>query len=459
MKYETDSRKVKPNQIFVAIKGHNVDGHDYIEGAIKNGASKVIVEHDIKCDVPYEIVPSTEEYLKNALQEEYSEKVNKLKIIGITGTNGKTTSAYLVYQLLNLLGEKCAYIGTIGFITPDEKIELENTTPDVLSIYNLLLHALEIDCKTVVMEISSHALSYDRIHGLQLDIAAFTNLTEDHLDYHKTMEAYLNEKLKIINYLKKDGMLIVNDDDEASQKFTAKALKSQTIGFKENADYTIKETNINPAQTQITFNYKNNEYTVTTNLTSKFNVYNYMTALAIVNIHGYNIDEIIAKTKDIKAPKGRCETHSVNGGYAVIDYAHTPDAVLKVITAYNELKKGRIITIIGCGGDRDPYKRPIMGEIATNNSDYTILTTDNPRTEDPNKIMDDILKGVTSTNYEIELDRHKAIKKGIELLQPKDILLILGKGHEDYQIIGRTKIHFDDVEEVENWKRNNTERS
>ena len=182
-----------------------------------------------------------------------------------------------------------------------------------------------------------------------------------------------------------------------------------------------------------------------------------MSTITLLHEMGYSYKEIINITKDIKAPKGRCETHKVNKGYAVIDYAHTPDAVLKVVSAYNELKKGRVITIVGCGGDRDPIKRPIMGEIATRLSDYTILTSDNPRTEDPQKIMDDILKGVSTNNYEVELDRKTAIKKGIEMLQPEDILLILGKGHEDYQIIGHTKIHLDDAEEVENWKKEHNE--
>ena len=199
--------------------------------------------------------------------------------------------------------------------------------------------------------------------------------------------------------------------------------------------------------------FDNKEYNVKTNLTSKFNVYNYIFALATLHASRYQIDDIIAKSKDIKAPKGRCETHIVNKGYAVIDYAHTPDAVEKVISAYNELKKGKIITIIGCGGDRDPIKRPIMGNIATTLSDYTILTTDNPRCEDPEKIMQDILKGINTNNYEIEPDRKKAIKKGMEMLNPEDILLILGKGHENYQIIGKTKIHLDDAEEVEKWKK------
>ena len=457
MKFAIDSRKVKPGQIFVAIKGHTVDGHDYISDAINHGAIKIIAEKNVSSSVPVEIVESTEEYLKKELKKEYADTINKLKIIGITGTNGKTTTAYLTYQFLNKLGNKTAYLGTIGFKLPDEEIGTENTTPDILSIYTLLLHAIEKECKTVVMEISSHALSYERIYGLHIDIAAFTNLTEDHLDYHKTMENYLNAKLKIIDYLPENGKLIVNTDDEYGQKFIDKFGKGITIGYNKTCNYFIKKADITPAETKITFVHDDKTYNVTTNLTSKFNVYNYITSLAIVHEMGYSYEEIINITKDIKAPKGRCETHKVNKGYAVIDYAHTPDAALKVVSAYNELKKGRVITIVGCGGDRDPIKRPIMGGIATRLSDYTILTSDNPRTEDPQKIMDDILKGVSTNNYEVELDRKTAIKKGIEMLQPEDILLILGKGHEDYQIIGHTKIHLDDAEEVENWKKEHNE--
>ncbi len=456
MIYEVDSRKVKKNQVFVALKGHTVDGHDYILDAIKNGASKVVAEKFIKCPATLEVVESCEDYLKKALKKEYADKINTLNIIGITGTNGKTTSAYLTYQFLNELGEKAAYLGTIGFKTPQENIETDNTTPDILSLYKLLLHAKDVGCKTVVMEVSSHALDYERLYGIKIKIAGFTNFTEDHLDYHKNMESYLNAKLKITNYMDESSKLIVNADDDAAFSFIKKFGNGITFGYNNlNYDYNILKADINPATTSIKFICDNQNYEVTTNLTSKFNVYNYMLALAILHECGYSIHDIIDKTMQIKAPKGRCETHKVNNGYAVIDYAHTPDAVLKVISAYNELKKGRVITIIGCGGDRDPIKRPIMGDIATSLSDYTILTSDNPRTEDPSNIMEDILKGVKTNNYEIELDRKVAIKKGIEMLNPDDILLILGKGHEDYQIIGRDKIHLDDAEEVENWIKNN----
>ncbi len=448
LKYETNSKLVQKGQIFVAIKGHTVDGHDYIEDAIKNGASKVVGEKDLQLNVPYEKVDSSEEYLKNHLVDEYSNEVNKLKIIGITGTNGKTTSCYLIYQMLNKLGKNAAYLGTIGYYHQDEFIPVNNTTPDILNLYKLLLDAVHKNVEYLVMEVSSHALSFERIAGLKFIAGAFTNLTEDHLDYHKTMENYLNEKLKILNYLQDDATMLLNSDDAASEKF--KTCKNyQTYGLK--GDYKIENYTILPDHTDLDFSYKDQKYQVTTNLTSIFNIYNYLTCLSILNSIGFKIEDIINNTKDIYPPKGRCETYKVKNGYAVVDYAHTPDAVEKVIKAYNDLKKNRIITIIGCGGDRDPIKRPIMGNIATTLSDFVIFTNDNPRTEDPVKIMNDIVKDNHSTNYEIIYDRKDAITKGINMLDKEDILLILGKGHEDYQIIGHIKHHFDDAEIVKSF--------
>lgn len=449
MKYNIDSRKVCKGDIFVAIKGYNTDGHNYINEAILNGASKIISEKDIECSIPIEVVPSTEEYLKDVLKNEYSDYINKnIKIIGITGTNGKTTTAYLCYQLLNLMGENCAYLGTLGYKSKNKEFMTSNTTPDILTIYNILLNAMEDGVKVIAMEISSHALSYERIYGLHIDIAGFTNLTEDHLDYHKNMENYLFNKLKIIDYLVKNGKLIVNSDDENSLLFISKYGRGITFGFDHGYDYEIEDIKVSPVDTDIKFKNKDLEYNVKIPLTSKFNVYNYIMALIIVHEYGYDINKIISVTNLLTAPKGRCEIYKIKNGYVVIDYAHTPDAVSKVISTYNELKSKRVITIIGCGGDRDPMKRPIMGNIATELSDYVIFTSDNPRTEDPDKILDDILKGVKKDNYEVIVDRRIAIKRGVDLLDRDDILLILGKGHEDYQIIGHEKIHFDDYEEV-----------
>lgn len=441
---KTDSRKVQKGDTFVAIKGATVDGHDYIESAIKNGATKIICEHG-NYDVDTLIVPDTKECLQNYIVSNFKDEVNKLDIIGITGTNGKTTTSYLTYQMLNKLGVKTAYIGTIGFYIDDDIKELPNTTPEILEVYSMLIEALEKGCKAVVMEVSSHALSLKRVEGLNFKIEAFTNLTEDHLDYHKTMENYLNAKLKILDQLKSDGTIIVNDDDEYGKYFKQKNFK--TIGFNES-NYQILDYESDTNGTNINFKYNDNIYSVKTNLRGKFNVYNYMTTLAIINTYKYSIDEIISITKSVYPPKGRCEQVIVRDAEAIIDYAHTPDAVEKIINSFLENKQGRIITIVGCGGDRDPMKRPIMGKIATEKSDYVIFTNDNPRTEDPNTIMNDIIAGVSKDNYEIILDRKSAINKGLSLLKTNDTLLILGKGHEDYQIIGHEKHHLDDKEIV-----------
>ena len=446
-KYETNSRLIKPGQTFVAIKGYTVDGHDYIEDAIKNGAVAVIAQKEVKCDVPVTVVENSAEYYQKLLVKEYKDEFKDLKLIGITGTNGKTTSAYLTYQMLLDLGKKAAYIGTIGFMCGDYFKELPNTSPEILTTYKLLAKAKEMECEYVVMEVSNFALDQKRIEGLEFVAGAFTNLTEDHLDYHKTMENYLKAKLLLTDYIKKDGVLLVNKDDEASEKFIERFKNTKTFGYG-NADYDILSDDIYPDHTDVIFKVNEKEYKVTTNLTSKFNVYNYFTMFSVLHELGFEINELIEKTKDLKAPKGRCETYKVKDGFAVVDYAHTPDAVLKTVTAYKELAKARVITLVGCGGDRDPMKRPIMGEIASNYSDYVIFTNDNPRTEDPENIMKDILKGVKKDNYEVCLDRREAIKKALDMIQKDDIVLLLGKGHEDYQILGHTKVHLDDSEEI-----------
>ena len=441
---KTDSRKVVKGDTFIALKGNTVDGHDFIDSAIKNGAEKIICEHG-KYDVDTINVSDTHEYLKNYLVNNYSKEFEDLKLIGVTGTSGKTTTCFLTYQILNKLGIKTCYIGTIGCYIDNDVVELSNTTPDILELYNLLLTAKEKGCRVIVMEVSSHSLAEERIKGLKFDVCAFTNLSQDHLDYHKTMEEYCKCKVKIINYLKDNGKIIVNVDDEYSKYFICD--KSLSLGIN-GSNYKIKEFHMENTHTDILFNVNNDGYEVRTNLIGKFNVYNYLTSLALINNLGISINDIINVTDSIHAPVGRAQIVKVGTSIAVIDYAHKPDAVSKIIPLFREVTKGKIITIIGCGGDRDPMKRPIMGNIATSLSDYVILTNDNPRTEDEKLIMKDILEGITTDNYEVIYDRKAAIKKGISMLKDNDCLLILGKGHEDYQIIGRTKIHLSDYEEV-----------
>ena len=454
IKYETNSKLVKPGQTFVAIKGATFDGHDYIDDAIKNGATSLIVEHDVNTTVPYIVVNDVREYLKNKVIEEYSDYINDLNIVAVTGTNGKTTTCYLTYQMLNKLNIKTAYIGTIGFYYGDVKRELSNTTPDLLTLYNLLYEAKENGCTHVVMEVSSHSLEEERIAGLKFVCGAFTNLTQDHLDFHKTMENYLNAKLKIMNYIINNGNMIVNYDDDYSKYFVKDNINTLKLGYRDGSDLLIKDAHFTPINTDITFVLNGEEKHIRTNLTSKFNVYNYLTCLYILLSLGVSIDKVFEITPSIYPPKGRCEIIEVNKGVAVVDYAHTPDAVEKVITSFLELKNNKIITIVGCGGDRDPIKRPIMGDIACKLSDKVIFTNDNPRTEDPHKIMEDITKDLKYDNFKIIFDRKEAIETAINEMDNNDIILILGKGHEDYQIIGREKIHFDDCEIVKNWKNN-----
>ena len=446
---KTNSKLVKKGDTFVAIKGNTVDGHDFIDEAVKNGATKIVSEK-VNSNLETILVKDTKKYLNDYLVNNYSGKFKDIKFIGITGTNGKTTTAYLTSQILTKLGVKCAYVGTIGYYVDSKFVKvLNNTTPDILELYNLILDAKENGVKVIVMEVSSHSLDMGRINGIKLDVAAFTNLTEDHLDYHKTMEKYLEAKRLILNYIKDDGIMISNIDDTYGNSFRYKNFK--TIGFNEKSDYKVNTYEYTNLTTKINFTYNNKVYNVETNLLNKFNIYNYMTALAFVNNLGISIEDIINVTSKIVPPNGRNEIISVNGGKAIVDYAHTPDAVEKIIASTLEKKLGKVITIVGCGGDRDPKKRPIMGDIATRLSDYVIFTNDNPRTEDEKNIMKDILNGVSKDNYEVIYDRKEAIKHGLDMISINDTLLILGKGHEDYQIIGHEKNHLSDKEEVLNY--------
>lgn len=415
---QDDSRKIKEGDTFIARSGYNTDGHNYVIDAINRGAKKVIVEYG-NYDVPTLVVDNTNEYLDKYL------KLNNIdiKIIGVTGTNGKTTTCYLIYQLLNNLGVKCSYIGTLGYILDDNVIELNNTTPGKLELYYLLKDSYNHNVQYVVMEISSQALDQDRVNFIELDYAIFTNLTHEHLDYHKNIENYIEAKKKIFNLLKDDGISIINNDDEYSEYFKVKNYKTYGLS---NSDYNIN----------------GNKYNIP--LIGDYNKYNLFAAISVLYEMGYKYDNLYDIVSKLKEPSGRMEVVNYNNNKIIIDYAHTPDAMEKVITACRDLTENKIITIIGCGGNRDISKRRIMGSVATDYSDYVIFTSDNPRYEDPNIILNDMVQELDKNNYEIESNRENAIKKGIQLLSNNDILLVLGKGHEKYQIINGIKIPFDD---------------
>ena len=447
MNIKTNSKRIKKGDTFIALKGMTYDGHDYIEEAIENGAEKIICEHG-EYNVQTIIVPSTKEYLNNYLDINYYNKIKDITLIGITGTNGKTTSCYFIYELLKMLDVKCAYIGTIGFFIDKKERDLNNTTPEILELYEMFLECKSRGVNVIVMEVSSHALELDRVHGLKFNYVCFTNLTVDHLLFHKTMDNYLNAKKKLFNMLKKDAISITNVD----YKYKDNLLLYNTITYGESkSDFNIIKYKLKLDKTIYKLRYNNKNYKVKMNVIGKYNIYNSLVAIIVLVNMGYNIKKVIKLFKRIKLPSGRLDMIKYKKNVIFVDYAHTPDAVKNVLTNAIKFKKNKIYTIIGCGGNRDKTKRKDMGIIATELSDYVIFTNDNPRNEDEMKIVNDMINGIINENYEVILDRSKAIKRGIDLLNKKDILFILGKGHEEYQLINGIKHHFSDKEEVLNY--------
>lgn len=438
---QTDSRKIKKGDTFVAIKCEVNDGHSYIEKAISNGATKVVCEHG-SYSVDTLIVDDTREYINNYLKENYNKYIDEMNIIGITGTNGKTTSAYLLYQSLNNINIKCAYIGTIGFYLDKKIKDLPNTSVDICDTYDLLMTAYSQGYKNVVLEVSSHALANDRLKTLKFDYAIFTNLTQDHLDFHKTMDNYALAKQKLFKMLKRNGKAIINVDDMYSKYFMLDENINITYGF--NGKYKLVSYDLN--NNSFIINLNNKDYKFNVRLEGLYNIYNLLSIVVVLSNMSISMDKIVEISKNLLAPPGRLDVINYKTNKIIIDYAHTPDAIEKVVEAINKPNKTYIV--FGCTGERDRLKRPIMANIVAKNSDYFIITDDDPHNEDENKIVDDILKDKTFSNYEVCLDRKEAIKKAIDLLDQGDVLFILGKGHEEYIIKGNEKIKHNDKEEV-----------
>lgn len=445
MKLKTNSKKIKPGDVFIALRGQKRDGHNYIEEAIKNGARKVIVEEGVY-NVETTYVSNTKKYLEEYLKEHYSNKISNLKLIGVTGTNGKTTTSYLIYQMLNKLKVSCAYIGTIGFYLKDQIEELDNTTPEILELYNLLKRCSEEKIEYVVMEASSQALDLDRLFGLKFDYTIFTNLSIEHLDYHLTMKNYLKSKQKLFKMLKEEGIGIVNNDDQYNKEMKLHPY-ILTYGFKKS-DYQLINYQIDQSKTTFSFSYNKKKYLVESTIRGSYNIYNLLSMLIVLNKIGYSLEKLVLKVPFLKAPPGRMDIVNYKDNLIIVDYAHTPDAVFNILNTIKEFAKGKIYSIIGCGGDRDKSKRNKMTFYATTLSDLVLLTSDNPRTESIDDIIKDMLVDIIKTNYKVITSRQEAIKYGIKLLKNNDILAILGKGHESEQIIGCKKMYHNDKEYV-----------
>ena len=443
---EYDSRKIKDGDIFVALEGSISDGHKYIKQAIENGAKGVLVSKKVEPEFPVEyiLVKDLRKNLGKIASNFYGYPQKKLKIIGITGTNGKTTSTYLLESILGK--EKVARIGTVEYKIGDEVIEAPNTTPESLDIVKMCKKAVEKGLEYLVMEVSSHALSLGRVDMLEFDVASFTNLTLDHLDYHENMDNYFQAKRKLFTMLKDIKKSSINIDDIYGDRLY-KEFGGYSYSLTKSADLTGEIVEFHSDGQFVRLNLMGEMFEEKLAILGRYNLYNVLgvIGIALQLVIGKNI--ILEKLKDIKGAPGRFELVNCGQDYiVVVDYAHTGDALENILKSINELKKGRVITVFGCGGDRDATKRPIMGEIAQRLSDIAILTSDNPRTENPHLIIEDVKKGMNGDHYLVEEDREQAIVKAIEIAQKNDIILIAGKGHETYQILGRKKIHFDDRE-------------
>lgn len=442
---EYDSRKIKENDIFFALAGYTVDGHDFIGKAVESGAKTIFVSKkgiELIKNINYYYVENLEDYMGIIASNFYGYPQDELKIIGITGTNGKTTISYLIEGLLG--EERTARFGTIEYKIGDEIIPAPNTTPKSLDIVKMCKKAVEKGLEYLVMEISSHALCLSRVNMLKLDVAVFTNLTQEHLDFHKDMENYFEAKRRIFDLLKDKKNSVINIDDEYGKRY---------LEYTGGISYGLEAGNIKGEIEHISrhgqevkINIFNKSYEAKLNLLGKFNLYNLLGAIGAVKCLGLNDDKIIRKIGTLHGAPGRFEPIKAVGidFTVIIDYAHTPDALEKILQSIRELKPNRIISVFGCGGDRDATKRPVMAKIAEENADITILTSDNPRTEDPNKILEDVLKGFEKNNHFVEADRVKAIFLAVQKAKKDDIIVITGKGHETYQIIGRKKFYFDD---------------
>lgn len=447
-----DSRKINAGDVFFALKGFDMDGHNYISKAIDNGAKVVVCEilpEEKISEITYIQVENSHIALGIASSNYYDNPSGKLTLIGVTGTNGKTTTTTLLYNLFEDFGFKCALLSTIENIVDGEIIPSTHTTSDSITINKLLNHAVEKKCEYAFMEVSSHGIHQNRLAGLKFKIGAFTNITHDHLDYHKTFANYLAAKKKFFDELPQDAIAITNMDDKNGlvmlQNTKAKKI---TYSLKSTSDYKAKAMEVRLDGMLLQFNGQE----FWTSLTGKFNIYNELLAFAIAHELGFEALKIMTSLSKLKRVKGRFETFvSDKGIFIVVDYAHTPDALENILSSINQIrtKNEKLITVFGCGGHRDKTKRPEMGDIATQLSDLSIITSDNPRDEIPEEIIEQIEKGVKPQNTNKVLtisDRKQAIKTAVKIAEPKDIILVAGKGHENYQEINGEKYPFDDME-------------
>tara|TARA_B100001121_G_C18674785_1_gene615702 strand:+ start:431 stop:1876 length:1446 start_codon:yes stop_codon:yes gene_type:complete len=447
-----DSRKIIKGGVFVAIKGQKFNGHDYILFAIKQGVKIIIFEEKIQNYVPgitYVKVQDSSKSLSVIASNFYDNPSSKLKLIGVTGTNGKTTIVNILYQLFSMLGAKVGMLSTIENKILDRTFPAKYTTPDALEINYLLSKMLKEKCEYCFMEVSSHAISQSRIFGLKFSAGIFTNITHDHLDYHKSFDNYINVKKRFFTSLSKTSFALINKDDNNSLKMVENCnAKVITYSLKSVSDFKCKvvENQFNGMLLNIS------KVDVWVKLSGRFNAYNILSAYAIAKQFNFLKEDILTNLSIINSPEGRFQSLVFDNVTGIVDYAHTDDALKNILTTINDIRVDQqLITVLGCGGDRDKLKRPIMTKTAVNLSSLVILTSDNPRTEDPNEIIKDMTSGLNTQQKKktlIIIDRSQAIKTACKIIKKNGIILIAGKGHEKYQEIDNERYEFDDYIEL-----------
>ena len=435
------SKFVAPHQLFIAKKGGM-----YSEEAIASGAIAVLTDlYDPFLKVTQLVHPEVDKIQAQLAARYYDFPSEHLKVVGVTGTNGKTTSTFLIKHLLDYAGLEAGLMGTVEWIIKDNHYKAHLTTADVITNHKWLREMWLSGCKTAVMEVSSHGLDQERVGEIAFEVALFTNLTPEHLDYHKDMASYAKAKEKLFTGLKSSNWAILNADSEFRPQTSAQIL---TYGIDRQADLRAENIELGKKKSRFIVCYAGQKKLCISPLIGRYNVYNLLGAMGVCLAMGLSLDMCLESLATFKQVRGRLErVKNALGIEIIVDFAHTEDALLRVLTTLNEVKEGRLITVFGCGGDRDSLKRPKMGAVATKLSHLTIITSDNPRTEDPQKIADEIAKGASSdANYLIELDRKLAIQKAIQAAQKGDIVLIAGRGHEQEQVFAHQVVPFDDVQ-------------
>ena len=447
---ECDSRAVSENGLFVAIRGYETDGNKFIGKACENGATVVITDNKKYATKSRILVKDARRALALAAKNFHKNPTSDMKVIGVTGTNGKTTVTYLIKHCLEKAGHKCGLIGTNQNMIGEEIIETERTTPESNALWKLFAKMRDAGCDHVIMEVSSHSLELSRVCGIDFYVGAFTNLTQDHLDFHKNMENYEKAKAKLFE-VSRFG--VINYDDEAGKRI-AKDAKCEVVTYStksSNADFVAKSINYNPASVSFAFVGIDMINRVELGIPGDFSVYNAMCAISVLLKCGLSVEDIAASLSEISGVKGRAEVVPTNTDYTVmIDYAHTPDGISNILETVKKTCQKRVIIVFGCGGDRDRTKRPIMGNIAARLADVVIVTSDNPRCEEPESIIDDIVPGILKVrnDYIRIADRREAICHALDIAEAGDIVLLAGKGHETYQEINHIKHHMDEREIV-----------